>query len=96
VKPGFLALAVLLPVFAAACGGAPPRDGSTAAPSEASALVSRKCTRCHAAPERGKHTTAELEEVFGRHRARVKLTDEQWQSIVALLARDADEQPSFR
>jgi hypothetical protein len=88
-----------LVALVAACGGAspaPPRDGSSAAAGEASALVSHKCTKCHAPPERGKHTAAELEEVFGRHRTRVKLTDDQWESIVALLARDADDRPGFR
>jgi cytochrome c2 len=93
-SPAVAAAALL--ALVAACGGAPPRDGSSAAAGEASTLVSHKCTKCHAPPERGKHTAAELEEVFGRHRTRVKLTNDQWESIVALLARDADDGHGFR
>jgi hypothetical protein len=97
VRTGALSLAAaLLVALVAACGGAPARDGSSAAAGEASAIVGHKCTKCHAAPERGKHTRAELETALGPHRARVKLTDDQWASIVTLLARDADDRPAFR
>jgi hypothetical protein len=91
-----LAFGLLVPLLAG-CGGPPARDSSSSATaSEASVIVSRKCTRCHAAPERGKHTRAELDTALGPHRARVKLTEDQWESIEAFLAGGADERPAFR
>jgi hypothetical protein len=41
------------------------------------------------------HTRAELEVILGRHRARARLTAEQWDEMVNLLAR-SDETPAPR
>lgn len=78
---------LVLPAVAAGCGLPPPHDGGSIEGADASAICTRRCTRCHAPPERMKHTRAELAEAFGRHRARIKLTAEQWQSIADYLAR---------
>lgn len=89
--------ACALLALAAGCGAPPVHDGASAggAGDEAEATLAHKCTKCHARPERMKHTRPELEAVFARHRTRVKLTADQWQSMVDWLGRP-DETPAFR
>jgi hypothetical protein len=61
----------------------------------AAAIHAHKCVRCHAPPEKMRHTRAELEVIFGRHKGRIKLTPEEWQGMVEFLARP-DEGTAFR
>jgi hypothetical protein len=77
----------LLAALALGCGAPPARDAGGAGGGEASSIWAHKCSRCHAPPERMKHSHAELEVAFGRHRARIKLTAEQWQTMADYLAR---------
>ncbi len=46
----------------------------------------RRCGSCHARVEPGTRTRAELEVAFTRHRARVHLTDEEWEQMIEYLA----------
>lgn len=79
--------AVLCALLAGCAGGsggpAAPRSGSE----QARAIHARACARCHAPPEPMRHTRGELEDIFVRHRARARLTSEQWQAMVDFLAR---------
>jgi hypothetical protein len=91
--------AVLAAVTAigAGCAPAPAHDaGATDSRTrQAEAIRSQKCAKCHAPPEAMHHTRAELETIFGRHRVRARLTPEEWDAMVDLLAR-SDETPGPR
>ena len=77
------------------CARSPAQDaGATGSRTRhAEAIRAQKCARCHAPPEAGNHTRAELETIFGRHRSRAHLTPEEWDAMVDLLAR-SDETSS--
>jgi hypothetical protein len=64
-----------------ACGGAPPRESKIARVHHA------QCSRCHTRVEPGERTEDELEKAFVRHRARVRLTEEEWRAMVDYLAK---------
>jgi len=83
--------------IAVGCTPAPAHDaGATDSRTRhAEAIVAQKCARCHAPPEAMHHTRAELETIFGRHRVRARLTPEEWDAMVDLLAR-SDETPAAR
>jgi hypothetical protein len=80
-----LATAALL----AACGGsaAQPPDAPSAAGSDAQAVLTAKCGTCHAEPEAGKATKAEVEQELTAHADRVQLTDAETQALIAYLGR---------
>jgi hypothetical protein len=48
-----------------------------------------RCGNCHARIEPHSRTRAELESAFQRHRARTRLSDEQWKQLEDYLASDA-------
>lgn len=72
----------------AACAPASPSGVNVAAADAPpiAAVHASQCSRCHSAPEPGTVTRAELEEAFGRHKKRVKLSTEEWQAMVEYLA----------
>ncbi len=88
--------AVLL-ALTQACGASQERTASSADSrrDEVRRIQAHTCARCHAPPEASRHTRAELEVILGRHRVRAKLTAEQWDEMVDLLAR-SDETPGPR
>ena len=75
------ALAALGASLAAACAPASSPD----APPIAS-VHAHRCGKCHAPPEPGSHTRAQLEDAFGRHRSRAHLSPEEWSAMVDYLA----------
>jgi hypothetical protein len=85
---GARALGTALLASAAACGGAapPPATGAAAEHPRAATICAQKCTKCHARPEPGKRSRAELESAFKRHTARVKLDEADWRDMVDYLA----------
>jgi hypothetical protein len=76
-----LALAALCGPLVAACAPASSPD----APPIAS-LHAHRCGKCHAPPEPGTHTRAQLEDAFGRHKSRARLTPEEWSAMTDYLA----------
>jgi hypothetical protein len=83
-----LALSALVAAVAALGGSlvaACEPAASPGAPPIASLHASR-CGKCHAPPEPGSHTRAQLEGVFGRHRGRARLSPEEWSAMVDYLA----------
>lgn len=75
------AFSVLIGALATACAPASAPD----APPIAS-VHRHQCGKCHAPPAPGSHSRQEFESAFGRHRKRVRLTDEEWQAMVDYLA----------
>ncbi|MGH7437640.1 MAG: hypothetical protein ACRENE_18335 [Polyangiaceae bacterium] len=92
--PALVAAAIAI---GAGCAPAPANDAlvTDSRTRHAEAVRAKKCARCHAPPEAMHHTRAELETIFGRHRARARLTPEEWDAMVDLLAR-SDETPGPR
>jgi len=78
-------------LLAAAALGCDPSSSNVGVP-ESSPLAHvahvhrARCGACHARVEPGQRTRAQLEEAFGRHHARVHLTEEQWGQMVEYLA----------
>lgn len=98
MKLGLFCLPLVLAAVTAigeGCASSPAQDagapGSRARHAEA--LRTQKCARCHAPPEAMHHTRAELETILGRHRSRARLTPEEWDAMVDLLAARSDEAP---
>jgi hypothetical protein len=79
------------------CASSPAQDAGVhdSRTRHAEAIRTEKCARCHAPPEAMHHTRAELETIFGRHRSRARLTTDEWEAMVDLLAR-SDETPGPR
>ena len=50
-----------------------------------------RCGNCHARVEPGTRTRAELDAAFQRHKARTRLTKEEWQQMADFLASDSQE-----
>jgi hypothetical protein len=65
-------------------GCAAPAPTSTHPPIEATYRA--RCGSCHIRIEPGSHSREALEEVFKRHRNRVRLTETQWGEMVDFLA----------
>jgi hypothetical protein len=72
----------------AACAASQPRELSASAePTAAIAGVhAHACARCHRPPEPRLLTRDQLENVFVRHRTRVRLSADQWDRLVDYLA----------
>jgi hypothetical protein len=81
------ALVALLP-GALACTSRSAVRASNAVDREHSiaAVHAHRCASCHAPPEPGEHTRAQLEETLTRHRRRVRLTEDEWRAMVEYLA----------
>jgi hypothetical protein len=92
-----LAGAVALVTLGGGCAQPAPQgpEAPRAKADEALGIRAHTCSKCHAPPEAGKHTRAELEVIFIRHRTRARLTPEQWAAMVDLLAQP-DETPGPR
>jgi hypothetical protein len=100
LKVGPYCLLLVLAVVTAigqGCASSPARDAGApeSRARHAEAIRTQKCARCHAPPEAMHHTRAELETILGRHRGRARLTPEEWDAMVDLLAR-SDETPGPR
>jgi hypothetical protein len=72
-------------LFAAACAPA-TSDAHASAASPIAQIHQRQCSRCHAPPDPGSHTRAQLEDAFSRHHARVHLSTDEWAAMVDYLA----------
>jgi len=68
----------------AACAACAPASSPDAPP--IAAVHRHQCGRCHAPPDPGTHTRAQLEEAFSRHKTRVRLSAEEWAAMVDYLA----------
>jgi hypothetical protein len=53
-------------------------------------LHTTRCGRCHVPPEPKTRSRAELETVFGRHKSRVHLSQDEWQAMIDFLAPQAN------
>jgi hypothetical protein len=73
--------AFLAAIAVVACAPASSPDAAPIA-----AVHAHRCGKCHAPPEPGTHTRAQLEDVFGRHRSRAHLTPGEWSAMVDYLA----------
>ncbi len=73
-----------------ACGGgcAPAAPATEVPPAleHVAELHKAKCGNCHIRVEPGTRSREELEAVFPRHRARVHLSDDEWNQMVEYLA----------
>jgi len=74
-------MAAACALFAAACAPAAAPDASPIA-----TLHTRACGKCHAPPEPGSHSRAQLTDAFGRHQRRTHLTKDQWAAMLDYLA----------
>jgi hypothetical protein len=82
-------IAAALLASSAACGGGAPRPAATGPAAEhplAADIAAHRCTRCHAQPEPGARSRAQLERAFRRHVMRVKLDEAEWRDMVDYLA----------
>jgi hypothetical protein len=100
LKVGLYCLPLVLAAVTAIAGGCASsraQDAGTrgSRSRHAEAIRAQTCARCHAAPEAMHHTRAELEVILGRHRSRARLTTDEWEAMVDLLAR-SDETPGPR
>jgi Cu/Zn superoxide dismutase len=89
MKRGAVAAAAIvagLAGCAAQGAGAGASEGAGAPPPAIAAVHAHKCNKCHAAPKPGTRARGYLEEVFVRHRKRVRLSEDQWREMVAYLA----------
>lgn len=88
-------LVLTLPLWAVACAtsaqplGAAPHQGDLTV----AYVHAHNCGRCHMAPEPKSRTRQELESAFARHRARVRLSEDEWGRLFDYLAQ-GDSGPS--
>ena len=75
---------------AAACGSSVPAPASAEAPPGGGDAIARlhqgRCGACHVRVDPGERSRAQLEEALGRHRGRVRMTEEQWGAMIDYLA----------
>jgi hypothetical protein len=76
-----LVVAALCGPLVVACAPASSPDAPPIA-----AVHAHRCGKCHAPPDPGSHTRAQLEVAFGRHRSRAHLTPEEWSAMIDYLA----------
>lgn len=67
-----------------ACAASAPASSPDGRP--IAATHRHQCSRCHAPPEPGTHTRAQLEGAFSRHKTRVRLSTDEWAAMVDYLA----------
>jgi hypothetical protein len=72
-----------------ACGGAPSGGARSASggPAPGERIWRSKCGACHVPVQPGTRERAYLETAFKRHRARVRLSEPEWSSLVDFLAK---------
>jgi hypothetical protein len=84
---GFSVACLALGPTLAACVSATPPGGTTEPAERAIASVHlAKCGACHAPPDPKTRSREYLEDVFSRHKKRVRLTSDEWAAMTDYLA----------
>src|ERR1700733_9772937 len=78
----------LLPVLTACASGESVPGGSTASTERntIATVHANKCGSCHTLPAPKTRTREHLEDAFSRHKKRVRLTREEWATMIDYLA----------
>jgi hypothetical protein len=84
------ALLILFCACASAGGGSGDLRAETA-PTPAQSLWMHRCGSCHERVEPGQYTHEELTEPLMDHRKRVRLSAQQWEELMAFLARPSTQ-----
>jgi hypothetical protein len=79
-------LVLALPSLVAACASPTAPAESTPREGAVADIRTHACGRCHMPPEPKTRTRLQLETTITRHRARVRLSDDDWGKLVDYLA----------
>jgi len=81
-----LTLLAVAPLLAACASGTPHTAAHEGGERAIASIHARKCANCHMPPEPQSRTRSEVVSARGRHRNRVRLTDEEWDAMTDYLA----------